>query len=118
MPVKLSSGPIVLRISGIGHAMSFKNCKRMATTKDGRQFPVTEKRVKQWMNLAKASLLSQLKFLVQTECGETWMGSKAQSWIASSLPSDDCRQVICKLVVEDQQVEPGEEGVEIIIERC
>lgn len=118
MPVKRSSEPIVLTISGIGHCLSFKNRKHAGRTPSGGMTVYTEKRIKAWMNQAKSVIASQLRSAAATELGATLTESQLRFWIVSRIPLNDCRQVICKLIVEDQQVEPGQEGAEIIIERC
>lgn len=106
------AGKIVLRIRNLGEVPSFKNAKRIVSP----NLLATRKDVKQWMMRATSSIAYQLMCAARIACGETSTAQQQRSWIASSMPSDDARQVIRSLVIETCDVEGGEEGADITIE--
>lgn len=63
------------------------------------------------------SFESQLLFARQILELETIPGQPKLSSIASLLPLDDSRQWLPEIVILDKQVEPGQEGADILIER-
>lgn len=112
------AGPVrlVLEIRGLGPVPSLKNSKRMVIQKGGKAKPITNPKVKKWMNQAAALIASQCRFGTQTGAGVMVMAPLQAYWIAL-LPRDDCWTVIPELVVTSQLCEPGEEGATITIER-
>lgn len=114
---KIVSGSIRLEIKGLEHVPSFKNKKTIYRRSDGTPFIATGKKKKQWMDSVITVLASQLWSAARTALGETSTVAHQRSWIASFVPSDDARQIIRRIVIETVDVEPGQEGADIVIER-
>jgi hypothetical protein len=107
-----------VEIKGWGHVPSFKNAKRMCfNRKTGKPFPVTEKRVKQWMDNSEDSIVSQLFSMCQTTADETQPECLKQLQTFLSGLSDDSVREIPEGSWSVLKVPAGCEGVSILIER-
>lgn len=110
--------PIRLEIKGLNHVPSFKNTKSIYRNKQtGKPFIATKKERKIWMQNAIRVIESQLLCAFATHGIETSTAPHLRSWIASSLPLDDSIQWVSELNVKGCNVEPGQEGAQIIIEQ-
>ncbi len=109
--------PLRLEIRGFGHPPSFKNSKSIYRRRDGKPFIATGKKGKAWMAQATASIASQLQSAALTACGATSTEEQRRYWIALSMPLDDCRQIIREIIIKTEDVEPGQEGADIVIEK-
>jgi len=112
--------PSKLKVSlyGHGNVRSFKNTKQIVPARNGKPpFLVTHPEIKKQMDGIIRDLLSLLISASQTIGHETSTGSSRRSLIASLLPEDDSRQWIPRILVECAEVAPGEEGVDLTIER-
>lgn len=102
---------LVILIRGIGHVPAFKNKKIIA----GKRL-VTAPKARQWMELATKDMYSQLKSLFQTEGDETstepWQRSAIASW-----PLDDNWKQIPMIQVKVRQVEKGDEGAIVKLQK-
>lgn len=103
--------PVILTIRGLGHVPSFKNMKRASS-----RGLFTEPRAKRWMQACTDSFALQLLSEFRTRGGATQTGLSRPSWIASSVPLDDSVREIRDERVFVQIVEPGQEGVDVVIE--
>lgn len=115
--MELPPSQVLLLIRGCGHIPSFKNKKRMGKSSSGQPVLYTRSDVKRLMDSIILSLESQLRSACRTSALVTSMGQPALSWIVSSLPLDDSWQFIPELVVRVEQVERGQEGADIVVER-
>lgn len=111
--------PVTLDVRG--NVPSFKNCKRViARTPKGvpleRPILITKPEVQERMEEITESFVLQLSSAWQTAEGKTLTGPSQRSLIASSVPDDDCWTRIPILHVS-AVLDPGNEGVEITIER-
>ena len=77
---------------------------------------VTDPVVKKQMEAIIEDFVSLLQSNSRTSGGETWMESHPQSWIALSVPADDCWTQIPELHVTGRLVPKGQEWVTITIE--
>ncbi len=102
---------VALQIRNLGEVPSFKNAKRIVS----HNYLATRKDVKRWMMQATDSFESQLMCAAQTACGETSTDQQRRSWIASSVPLDDARQIIRSLTISTFDVPNGDEGADILI---
>lgn len=117
MPAPASSKSIVLEIKGLT-IPAFKNRKRaIRDRRTGKQRTLTEPRVKEQMERIILAIGFQLLSVIPTTAGETLTAQQARSWIASSLPSDDSRQIISQIFITALDCDKGEEGAQIIIEK-
>lgn len=107
-----SSTLIILRVEGQGHVPSFKNKKRMM-----RGNLVTDPKTKRWMERCIQSFMSQLLLNFQTITGVTSTGQPARYSIALSLPQDDSWRWIPQILVKAEQVQKGEEGATVFIQK-
>lgn len=107
---KVSCEPIRLVVRGIGPPPSFKNNKVI-----GRKRLFTNPKYRKWMDAAELGLESQLWCEFLTRGGVTSTGQQLLSWIASSLPEDDCCSIVSKLEVTVEYVAKGNEGADIEI---
>jgi hypothetical protein len=113
----LPSKPLVLVIKGM-HVPSFKNCKRaILDRKNGKMRTLTDPKTRRQMDAIIQSFVSQSISDIQTRSAETLTGPFLQSSIVSLLPQNDSRQWIPEHHVSTQDVDKGNEGAEIIIER-
>lgn len=78
---------------------------------------LTEPKARKKMDAIIQSFVSQSISDIQTRSAETLTGPLLQSLIASLLPQNDSRQWISEHHVYTHDVDKGEEGAEIIIER-
>ena len=101
------SDSLDILIRGIGHVPAFKNKKIIA----GKRL-ITHPKCKKWMEEAINSIISQLKYLCQTEGDVTSTEPWQQSAIAL-LPQDDAWKFIPKITVTIKVVRKGEEGANI-----
>ena len=92
------------------NVVSFKNSKLMAR---GRL--ITDPRKQKQMERIAQDFASQLLSLYQTSGGETGTGCSLQSWIASVMPWDDCRQAVPEISVSFREVAKGDEGCDVEI---
>jgi len=107
MSSRNTSESLVIAIRSIGHVPAFKNKKIIA----GKRL-ITHPKCKRWMEEAINSIISQLKYLCQTEGGETSTEPWQQSAIAL-LPQDDAWKFIPKITVTVKMVRKGEEGANV-----
>lgn len=98
-----------LRVRGLGHVPSFKNCKRVMNRK-----LVTDPKIKRWMNRCIQGFVSQLLSPTVTGADVTQTEQQLRSLIAS-LPPDDCWTQIRSLLVYAVEVPKGYEGATITI---
>jgi hypothetical protein len=75
--------------------------------------PERQKRMEEIIN----GFVSQLRLVLQTSEEQTSPESSIRSWIASSVPADDCWAMIPDIVIRGELCEPGQEGATITIER-
>jgi len=99
--------PLVIAIRGIGHVPAFKNKKIIV----GKRL-ITHPKAQKWMEEATDSIVSQLKFLCQTDEDETSTEHCQLSSIAL-LPQDDAWMFIPEIHVRVRRVRKGEEGATI-----
>ena len=104
---------ITLAVRNQGHVPSFKNKKR--SNKSGNVY--TEPKTKRWMDACIQSFESQLFCISRINDSATSTVPHLRSLIVSSLPLDDSRQWIPELHVYCEEVDKGEEGAVIIIEK-
>lgn len=115
--VKVNGNSLKLSIRGLGPVPSLKNAKRVIFDKaKGHMRPLTEPRVRKWMDKATRALRLQLISAFQQIESPTWTGDFRQ-FLMFYVPADDRRQIITDLEIHNVQVEPGEEGADILIER-
>lgn len=100
---------LVLAIRAIGHVPAFKNKKIIA----GKRL-ITAPKCKKWMEEATDSIISQLKYLCQTDDEETSTEPWQQSAIAL-LPQDDAWKFIPSITVKVKVVRKGDEGAIITL---
>jgi len=100
---------LVIAIRGIGHVPAFKNKKIIA----GKRL-ITAPKCKKWMEEAIDSIISQLKYLCQTDGEETSTEHWRQSAIAL-LPQDDAWKFIPMITVKVKVVRKGDEGAIITL---
>ena len=100
---------LVLAIRAIGHVPAFKNKKIIA----GKRL-ITAPKCKKWMEEATDSIISQLKYLCQTDGEETSTEPWQQSAIAL-LPQDDAWKFIPSITVKVKVVRKGDEGAVITL---
>ena len=112
----LSSETLRLEISHLGPVPSLKNHKRSVVQRNGQAKPITEKWVKEWMENATRAFVCQLFFAFRTYAVETRTGVSRPSWIASSVPADDCWTCLVEFQVRSELCEFGKEGATITIE--
>lgn len=109
--------PVILRLQHLGPVPALKNSKRaILDSQTGQLRTLTEKSVKAWMASATGLFVSQLGSTIRTREGATLTGPSLRSWIASSLPLDDCWTVLPDVRIISLLCQPGEEGAEITIE--
>lgn len=109
MSLENTNESLVIAIRSIGHVPAFKNKKIIA----GKRL-ITAPKARKWMEEAKNSIISQLKYLCQTEGGETSTVPWPQSAM-SLLPQDDAWRFIPKITVTVKTVRKGEEGANITL---
>lgn len=108
---------IVLEIAVPGNVPSFKNKKRAFVADDGTPGLSTLRKVKKRMAAIIQGIELALCIEYRTRGGATGTGCTLQSWIASSLPLDDSLDWIPESDgYRVEYVEPGKEGVVIILE--
>jgi hypothetical protein len=103
---------IHLVIQGHGHIINFKNCKAC-----WRNMLVTVPKARNQMKAIVQDFVLQLISLYQTTDAATQTGQSIQSWIASSLPSDDSVREINQIVVRVKRVPKGKEGAIIKLDK-
>lgn len=102
----------------MGDVPSFKNRKRAILDRNtGKMRTLTEPHTKQWMERCIKSFESQLYSAMQTIAGGTLTAQQARSLIVSALPLDDSRAWIPEMHIHSIDVEIGEDGADVIIER-
>jgi len=101
----------------MGHIPAFKNKKRTILLNNGGTMPVTDPKTKDWMNRCIQSIASQLYSSSAIIDHATSTGVSLRSSIASCVPLDDSRQWIPEEHTYSQDVDAGNEGVFIVIER-
>ena len=113
--------PIKLEIRGLT-IPSFKNNKLIITkTPQGkplnRALIITKPEFQKVMRTMEADFERQLLSDFRATEGQTSAGSSIRSWIASSIPADDCWANIPEIIIKGELCEPGNEGASILIER-
>ena len=103
---------LVIAIRAMGHVPAFKNKKIIV----GGNRLITAPKCKKWMEQATDSIISQLKYLCQTDDDETSTEPWQQSAIAL-LPQDDAWMFIPEIHVKVRRVRKGEEGAIIKLTR-
>ena len=78
---------------------------------------VTVPKAKNQMKAIVQDFVSQLISLYQTTDAATQTGQSIQSWIASSLPSDDSVREIDQILVRVKRVPKGKEGAIITLNK-
>ncbi len=104
MSLKNTDESLVIVIRSIGHVPAFKNKKIIA----GKRL-ITAPKCKKWMEEATDSIISQLKYLCQTEGDETSM-EHWQQFATALLPQDDAWKFIPEINIKVRMVRRGEEG--------
>ena len=113
-----SSGQIAIVIQGLGPVPSYKNHKRIfRNQKTGRPIFATKPEVKQWMERAIASFVSQLYGLFPMIEGETLGECQKRLQTSSLVPLDDSLAWMIPGEQRVQKVKKGEEGCIILIEK-
>lgn len=107
----MSGSPVILTVSGLGEIPSFKNRKMPANRRI-----ITRPETQQWMERCVRSFASQLSSAMQTCAGGTATDNLRQSWIASSVPADDCWTEV-EYGSVTATLDPGNVGATIVIER-
>lgn len=102
---------LTLKIRGVGNIASFKNRKRISGDR-----LVTERGVKKRMQALQHAIEFALLSASTQSTDATSTGAQ-QPASTLSWPRDDCWTVIPELIVTGELVPPGEEGVDITIER-
>ncbi len=110
---------LTIKIRGLGHVVSFKNTKMILPAKGSRRaMLITDPKKRKLMDLYTQLIEFALCSAYQTAGGETQTGLSRQSWIAVSMPLDDSLDWIPESDgYRTEQVQPGQEGMDIIIER-
>ncbi len=110
---------LTIKIRGLGHVVSFKNTKMILPAKGSRRaMLITDPKKRKLMDQYTRLIESALCSAYQTAGGETGTGLSRQSWIAASMPLDDSLDWIPESKgYKTESVEPGQEGMDIIIER-
>jgi hypothetical protein len=103
---------VVLRVVGLGPVPAKKNSKMLTR---GRL--ITKPEYQTWMKRCVQSFVSQYYSNTAMDVGGTVTVRSLRSWIASSLPEDDCWTIIPEINVEAIRVPKGQEGAVITIER-
>lgn len=109
---------IELAVRHQGHPPSFKNNKR-SVIRNGKAFPVTDKKTKKWMDRCIQSFESQLFCAYQTEGAGMQMGHCRQfltALLRQSKDFDDNIDWIPEIHVTVERVKPGEEGAHITLD--
>ena len=101
---------------------SFKNAKMVITKSPygqllKRPLVITKPEYQTVMQMMVDSFVSQLRSVFQTTTGQTLAGSSIRSWIALSMPLDDCWEKIPEIKIKCELCEPGNEGATITVER-
>lgn len=78
---------------------------------------ITKPEYQRTMETMIASIESQLLSASQTACGQTFPESSTRSWIALSVPADDCWTKLPEIHIRAETCAPGHEGASIVIER-
>ena len=112
-----SSSEITLVIRKHGHVRSLKNSKEIYQKKDGTRFVAANPKTKEQMSQIIQDLALQLLSEYRTAVSGMETAPSLQSWIASSLPSDDSRKWIIECSWKWEEVEKGEEGAVIRLYR-
>ena len=107
MNLGTTSESLDILIRGIGHVPAFKNKKIIA----GKRL-ITAPKCKRWMEEAINNIISQLKYLCQTE-GDVTSTEPWQRSAIALLPQDDAWKFIPKITVTVRMVRKGEEGANI-----
>lgn len=101
-----------LSLRHLGPVPAKKNSKMLTKGK-----LITKPEYQVWIKKAEDSLLSQLGSIIPTAGDGTHLEQWRLSWIASSMPADDCWTVIPEQHVRSGLCAKGTEGAEILIER-
>jgi hypothetical protein len=113
-----TASKVTVRLYGHGNIVSFKNKKRIIPGRNGSPpLLVTKPEAKKQMEAIIRDIVSLLISASQTSASGTSTASSRRSSIALLLPGDDSRQWIPRILIECSDVAPGEEGVDVIIER-
>ncbi len=111
----IRSTPLSIKIRGCGNIVSFKNSKMIAR---GRL--ITDPKKQKAMDSYIRAIESALRSAIQMNAGATSTEERAQfltALLGQSQKFDDNRMVVPSLVIDCIEVDPGEEGVDILIER-
>lgn len=115
--VKVDGKSLRLSIRSIGSVPSLKNAKMVIFDREkGHMRPLTEPRVQKWMAKATRLLRLQLIFAFQ-QTGSPISTEDFLRFLTFYVPADDRRQIITDLEIHNVQVELGQEGADILIER-
>lgn len=108
--------PIKLVVNGLT-IPAFKNKKRAIMDRNtGRMRTMTDAKTQRQMEEITHTIALLLASVIPMPDDAISMEQHLQSWIASSLPLDDSRQWIAELLISSQDVDKGNEGVDIIIQ--
>lgn len=107
--------PLTLTIQNLGNVIPFKNRKRMGK-RGPKTIMFTEPKVARQMQAITDAFVSQLTSALATAGGATWTAAQRRSWIASSMPADDCWTCVPDERATGELVPLGAEGASITIE--
>ena len=103
-------------VHGLGHVPGKKNSKMMVRAKGkGRALLIIKPEIQQWIRHFEKLLASQLLSAFRTDVGATSPTAPTPSWIRSSLPLDDCWEIVPSLGLSGEWCEKGNEGCTITI---
>lgn len=109
--------PVVLELRGF-HIPGKKNSKQIVPGKKGRRsMLITNPKFQKLIGQITESFESQLLSAIRTSVGATITTEQLRSWIASSLPEDDCWATLPEEHYYASLCAKGEEGCTITIER-
>ena len=108
---------ITLSVKNNGAVPAFKNKKRAIQKANGQLRTLTDPKTRSWMDKVTLSFVCQLSSITPTTTGETLTAQQLRSLIVSLMPLDDSRQWVSQLVISDTDVEPGQEGATITIQK-
>lgn len=108
-------------LKALGRAILSGNLKQALREfnllKEKRTLLITKPEYQEAMERMINSIESQLLSASRTAVGPTCPESLIRSWIALSMPADDCWTKIPEIVLKAELVEEGQEGATIKIQR-
>lgn len=108
-------------LKALGRALLWGNLKEALkefnTLKKKRTLLITKPEYQEAMEKMISDIESQLRSASLTAVGPTCPESLIRSWIALSMPADDCWTKIPEIIIRAELVEEGQEGATITIQR-